>query len=683
MFQKIKGIIAPVVVVCVVLMIVIPLPTYMLDFLLILNLALALTILFISMSIKKALEFSILPSLLLLTTLFRLGLEVSATRLILGNGGNAGNVIYAFGHFVIQGNLAVGLVVFLIIVIEQFIVITKGAERVSEVAARFSLDAMPGKQMAIDADLNSGLITEAEAKTRRHDVERESDFFGSMDGASKFVKGDAVVSIIIMIINIVGGIIMGLVAGQDINSVMRTYTLATVGEGLMAQLPALLISTSTGIVVTRTASDNNMSVELSHQLFSQPTVLKTTGVVLLSMIFLPGFPKPILFINGMCFLLLGIQAGKKTKEQQKTEVKSNEQKPNMQSEIEFLRNPDNVYQTLEVETIEMEFGYSLIPLVNESQGGSFIDKVVLFRRQFAQESGVVIPSVRMRDNIQLENNQYVIKIRGEQVAEGKLLVDHLLAMSQDEKGIQIDGIDTIEPAFGLPAKWIEKSKRDDAEIAGYTVIDPASVMMTHLGEVIRGHADEILGRHEVNSMLNVVKKSNKSLVEEIIPNKISVGELQHVLQSLLREKIPVRDMVTILETVSDHAANIKDPDLLAEYVRQSLKRTISHKFAPEGSIKALVMDPQTEKLITANAKHTESGIYIALEPDKAQNILNNIEKQVGRLTQAGLDPLVLTSPGVRLYLRKLTEQAMPDLIILSYGELENNVSVQAVGAIAA
>ena len=680
----IKSSIVSIGVIGIILMIILPLPTWALDFLLMINLSLALTVLLTAMNSRNALQFSIFPSLLLLTTLLRLALEISATKLILGNGGNAGAVIRTFGGFVIQNNIVVGLVVFLIIVVVQFIVITKGSERVAEVAARFTLDAMPGKQMAIDADLNSGLVTEEVARKRRSDVQREADFYGAMDGASKFVKGDAIVAIVIIIINIAGGMISGMINGDAINVVIKTYTMATVGEGLMAQLPALLISTATGIIVTRAASDGNMSTELVGQLFSQPVVLRTTGAVLLFMLVIPGFPWPILILIGGMFMALSFTTGAQKKQDQKTiEAQTTKKLIAANSELERLKNPENIYSYLEVETIEMEFGYSLIPLVDEQQGGSFVDKVVMFRRQFAMDTGIVIPSVRMRDNIQLANNKYLIKIRGEGVASGELLVGNLLVMNPASDKFAIDGVDTVEPAFGLKARWIPADRREDAEMAGYTVIEPAAVMMTHLAEVVRRHANELLGRREVNSLLDMVKKNNASLVDEVIPAKFSVGDLQKVLQNLLREEIPIRDMVTILETVSDYSAKIKDTDMMTEFVRQSLKRTISHKLAPEGELKVITIDPQVEKMITASIRHTEQGAYLTLEPDRAQSIIDNISATVDRFSELGLEPVILVSPAIRMYFKRLTEQVIPQLMVVSYSELENNVKVQAVSAIAA
>lgn len=683
MLNKLKGSAVSLAVIIVIIMIILPLPSPLLDVMLILSLSIGMVVLFTTMYIKKALEFSIFPSLLLLTTLYRLSLEISATRLILSNNGNAGDVIKAFGQFVIQGNPLIGFVVFLIIVIVNFIVITKGSERVAEVAARFTLDAMPGKQMAIDADLNAGLITEDIARKRRSDIQREADFYGAMDGASKFVKGDAIMAIVIIVINIVGGIVSGLLKGEDIGTVMTTYTLATIGEGLMAQLPALLISTATGMLVTRAASEGSMNEELTAQLFNQPRVLRITGIVLLVMMLLPGFPWPWLLVIGSTFILLSFQTGKAKRLEEAAEKQQAVLKAAPTSELERFRNPENVYQTLEVESLELEFGYSILPLVDETQGGTFVDKMVMFRRQYAIETGIVIPSLRMRDNIQLANNEYIIKIRGEVIARGSIYVNNLMIMNPTSDEFTIDGIDTEEPAFGLRARWIDKSKREEAEIGGYTVIEPAAVMMTHLSEVIRRHASELLGRKEVNSLLDMVKKNSASLVDEVVPNKITVGDLQKVLQNLLREDIPIRDMVTILETISDHGAKIKDTDLLTEYVRQSLKRTITRKLAPEGMLEVLTVDPQLEKMISTSVRQTDGGSYLAMEPDKVQQIVDNLNKEVSKFEQAGNQPIVLASPVVRMYFKRLTEQVIPELTVISYNELESDIRVQAIGAVAA
>ena len=678
--KQLKSSLASAAIILVILLIVVPLPTPLLDFLLIVNLSLALTILLTTMHVTSTLQFSIFPSLLLFTTLFRLALEISATRLILTKDGQAGSVIHTFGNFVIGGNLVVGLVVFLIIVVVQFIVITKGAERVAEVAARFTLDAMPGKQMAIDADLNSGLITEEAARRRRRDIQREADFYGSMDGASKFVKGDAIVAIVIVLINIIGGVVTGLMKGDAILSVLETYTLATVGEGLMAQLPALLISTATGIIVTRAASESNVSEELASQLFSQPIVLRTTGVVLMAMMLIPGFPWQVLLIIGCLYIGLSFTAARQKKTVAPAAAGGAKAAP---SELETLRNPDNVYAYMEVETLEMEFGYHLIPLVDEAHGGTFVDKVVMFRRQFALETGVVVPSVRMRDNVQLDSDEYVIQIRGEKVASGTVRTDRLLVINPAGDDFTVEGTDTVEPAFGLKARWIVPEKRMDAEMAGYTVIDPAAVMMTHLAEVIRRHAAELLGRREVNSLLDMVKKHNQSLVEELIPAKLAVGDLQKVLQNLLQERVPIRDMVTILETLADHAGHTKDVDLLTEFVRQGLRRTISRRLAPEGELKVITLDPRLEKAIGAGMRRTDQGSFLTLEPDKARAIVDQIGRSAEKFTELGLEPVVLVSPAVRLAVRRLTEQMLPNLEVISFNELESSVKVTAVGAVAA
>lgn len=681
--KKLKGSIVSIVVICIIMLIIVPVPSQILDFLLITNLSLALVILFITMYITDALDFSIFPSLLLITTIFDLALEISATRLILTHNGNAGEVIHTFGTFVIPGgNVLVGIVIFLIIIIVQFLVITKGSERVAEVAARFNLDAMPGKQMAIDADLNNGLINEQQASERRQKIQRAADFFGSMDGASKFVKGNSIVAIIIMIINIVGGIVSGAMSGGDLTVVMRTYTIATIGEGLMSQLPALLISTATGIIVTRSASKDDMNTELTSQLFSRANVMGTTGAVLLFMVFIPGFPKIILLILGGLYVFLAITLGKSSKQKAKR-AKVPVKKAVENSEFERLKNPENIYSMMEVEPISMEFGYSLLQLADETQGGTFVDKVVLFRRQFALETGLVIPSVCMRDNIQIPNNRYIIKIRGEEVAQGSILVGSLLIMNPNGDDFAIDGIDTVEPAFGLKARWISTEKREEAEMDGYTVVEPAAVMMTHLSEVIRRHAHEILGRRETNALLDLLKKSNKSLVDELIPSKISVGTLEKVLQSLLRESIPIRDMETILETISDHTPRVKDPDMLTEFVRQSLRRTISHKIAPDGDLKVLTISPQVEKEITQSVRQTDTGTYLAMEPAAAQNILSSLSEKVGKCGEAGIMPVVLVSPVVRMYFKRLTEQSLPDVVVVSYNEIENDVKIHSVGAIAA
>lgn len=671
-----------IIIVLIVIMIIIPLPTFLLDVMLILNITLSLVILLMTMYIKDTLEFSIFPSVLLITTLFRLSLNVSSTRLILGNNGDAGNVIQTFGQFVIQGNAVVGFIIFIIIVIVQFIVITKGAERVAEVSARFTLDAMPGKQMAIDADLNSGIIDEKTARERRSNVQREADFYGAMDGASKFVKGDAIISIIVAFINLIGGAIIGLLNGGDLSSVLSTYTIATVGDGLCSQIPALLISTAMGMIVTRSASESNLNTDLRKQFTSQPRVLMIAGGVLCVMALIPGFPKIQSIIIGGGAIALGFVLQKNTSIVAEKELAS-EMADNQEalSEMEYYKDIDNVYKLLNVEPIEMEFGYSLIPLADESSGGTFIDRVVVFRKQFALEMGMVFPSIRMRDNQNINPNQYVIKIKGEEVARAEILVDHYLALDSGNVEEEIDGIDTIEPAFNIPAKWISEDKKIAADIAGYTLIDPTSVMITHLSEVIKAHAHELLSRQDVKTMLDKVKETNPTIVDDIVPNVVSIAYLQRVLGMLLKEGIPIRDLPTILETLGDYQYALKDIDVTTEYVRQALKRTITRKFSEAGQIRVFTLDNEIENLIVSSLKKTEQGSYLAMDPENIQKIINAFNKETEKVKDVIPTPIVLTSPIVRIYFKKLIDQFVPNVIVISFNEIDNSVQIQSIGNI--
>lgn len=668
----------------VIILIIIPLPTWLLDVAIVINIALSLIVLLTTMYIKRALEFSIFPSLLLITTLFRLSLNISSTRLILGNSGNAGSVIKTFGQFVIGGNAAVGFIVFIIIVIVQFLVITKGAERVAEVSARFTLDAMPGKQMAIDADLNSGLIDEKTAKQRRSDIQREADFYGAMDGASKFVKGDAIMSIVTAFINLIGGAIIGLVAGGSFQDVLSTYTIATVGDGLCAQLPALFISTAMGMIVTRSASEDSLNADIKKQFTSQPTVLIITGAVIIFMMIIPGFPKIQLFVIGAglisvgVFLLRGLRtggAGTDEAAQEMTEAKE------ALSEMEYYKDIDNVYKLLNVEPVEVEFGYSLIPLADESAGGTFIERVVIFRKQFALDMGMVFPSVRMRDNQHINPNQYVIKIKGEVVAQSEILVDHYLALDSGSVTQEIDGIPTIEPAFKIPALWVSEDKKVAADIAGYTLIDPVSVMITHLSEIIKEHAYELLSRQDVKTMLDKLKETNPSVVDDIVPNVVSVAYLQKVLALLLKEGVPIRDLQTILETLADYSSTLKDIDITLEYVRQALKRTITRKFADAGQIRVLTLDTELENLIVGSVKRAEQGAYLALDPENIHKIVNALQTQIDKVKDIIPMAIILTSPVVRVYFKKLVDQFIPNVAVLSYNEIDNTVQIQAIGNI--
>ena len=661
----------------VIFLLIIPLSTGLLDVMLIVNIALSLTILLIAMYIKEALEFSVFPSVLLVTTLLRVALNVSSTRLILGNGGNAGKVIHTFGQYVIGGNPVVGFIIFLIIVVVQFIVITKGAERVAEVAARFTLDAMPGKQMAIDADLNAGLINDETAKMRRQKIQREADFYGSMDGASKFIKGDAIVSILILFINSIGGVIIGMVqGGASFTDVLNTYITATVGDGLVSQIPALLISTATGMVVTRAASVNSLSEDLKTQIVSYPIVLMITGGVLMAMSVLPGFPVLVLLTVGGLLILLASRLQKKRAEL--TPVIEPELPVN---ETEFYKNTDNIYSLLSVEPIEVEVGYSLIPLVDESKGGNFINRVVMLRRQFAEDMGMVVPAVTLRDNAGLDINEYVIKLKGEGVAGGEVLADHYLAMNAINDAQEIEGIDTLEPAFKLPAKWITADTREFAQMSGYTIIDPLSVIVTHLSEIIKRHAHELFSRKDLMHLLDNLRKTHKELVDDIVPSVVPHVELQKVLCNLLSEQIPIRDLPTILETLSEHMPTVKDTDLLTEYVRQALKRTITRKFAQDGYLKVITLNPEIENLIMNGVRKSGNNSYVSLEPNVLQNIVSSHMKEETRLKERLSDVVVLTSPVVRCYYKRLMDQFSSEAVVLSFSEINQDVNIQALGTI--
>ncbi len=670
-------------IIVIILLIIIPIPAVVLDMLFIINIAVSLVILLMTMNIKEALEFSIFPSLLLVTTLFRLGLNVRSTTLILTENGYAGQVVQTFGDFVIRGNAVVGIIIFFIIVLVQFIVITKGSERVAEVAARFTLDAMPGKQMAIDADLSSGLITEDEARLRRSNIQREADFFGSMDGASKFVKGDAILSILVTLINLIGGVIIGFINGiGDFNTIMQTYSTATVGDGLVSQIPALLISVSTGMMVTRSASENNINDDFSKQFLSQPRVLILAGITVAMMMLIPGFPKLQLIIMASILIGLGVLLQRRGVGTLVTgEPGKEEPIQEIASEAQYYKNIENVYGLLTVEPIEMEFGYSLIPLVVESMGGTFVDRVVMFRKQFATDMGIVVPSVYLKDSGHINPNQYVIKLKGEEIAKGDVLIDHLLALAPPDDAPPIDGIDTVDPAFGLPAKWISNDKKVKAEVSGYTLIDPTSVMVTHLSEIIKQHAHELLTRAEVNNILTNLKKTNENLVNDLIPAVVSLNDLQKVLGNLLQEGVPIRDIETILETLSDYALAVKDTDMLTEYVRQALKRTISRRFAEAGQLKVISIDNSIEQTIMSAVKKVDQQSYLALDPEMIQNIINASSNELNKVKDIVQQPIVITSPVVRIYYKKLIDQFYPGVTVLSFNEIDQTLQIQALANI--
>lgn len=688
--KKILNNVTAVIVVMIVLLLIIPLSPFMLDVMIILNISISLIILLVSMNIKEPLEFSIFPSMLLITTLFRIGINISSTRNILVKQGAAGAVIQAMGNFVLQGNVVVGFIIFMIIVLVQFIVITKGAERVAEVAARFTLDAMPGKQMAIDADLSSGLINEQQAKDRRYKIQKEADFYGAMDGATKIVKGDAVMSLIITFVNFLGGMIIGMVqSGMGFSEVLTVYSLATVGDGLVSQIPALLISTATGMVVTRAVSDGSLNEDATKQFAAQPKAFMITGGVLAILLVIPGMPKLQIGAVALALVLAGYQLskrmeeiGKGHEEEMQSQLAMAEQ-DNIASEEENFKDINNVYSLISVEPIEVEFGYSLIPLVDESSGGKLIDRIVIFRRQYAQDMGLVIPSIRLRDSSGLNTNQYVIKIKGEEVAKGEILVDYYLALEPPHPEKQIDGIDTIEPAYGIPSKWITIDKKEMAEIYGYTVIDPLSVMLTHLSEIVKKHSYELLNRQEVVRLVENTKKQSPELVEELIPAVISYGNFQKILTNLLKEGVPIKDMETIMETIIDVSMSIKDIDSITEQIRIALKRTITRKFCEGGSMKVITLDADLEKSIITNLTPGDQGMYLALSPDTMQSIITQLGEELKKFNEFSQNPIVLTSQVVRIHFYHLIEQFYPNVYVLSFNEIGNNIQIQAVGNIKA
>jgi flagellar biosynthesis protein FlhA len=675
--KKFKDLFILVGIIGIVLLMIVPIPTWLLDILLIINISLALIILLVAMNTKEALQFSIFPAMLLVTTLFRLALNVSTTKLILGQA-KAGHVVATFGSWVSHGEPVVGFVVFLILVVVQFIVITKGSERVAEVAARFTLDAMPGKQMSIDADLNAGLINEQQARERRGKIEREADFYGAMDGASKFVKGDAIASIIILLINLIGGFIIGMtIHGMSFDEALSTYSLLTIGDGLVSQIPALLISTAAGLIVTRASSEGNLADDITGQLFTYPKLL----FVVAGTIALLGTFTPIGIWTTYPFAILMVFAAiKMQKNMDRRQVEQEQQEEEQQ--IEEVRSPESVINLLQVDPIEFEFGYGLIPLADTGQGGDLLDRIIMIRRQCALELGLVVPVIRIRDNIQLKPNEYVIKIKGNVVGGGELLLNHYLAMSPGVDDDSITGIETREPAFGLPALWIDEATKDRAELAGYTVVDPPSVVATHLTELIKKHAHELLGRQETKALVDNLKENYAVLVDELIPSVLSIGDVQKVLAKLLKEKISIRDMVTIFETLADYGTYTKDPDVLTEYVRQALSRQITQQYTQPGeTMRVITVGPNLEKKIAESVQQTEQGSYLALDPASTQTVFQKLTEQINRLVQTGHQPILLTSPTIRMYLRQIIERSMQDIPVLSYSELEPNVEIQSVGVV--
>ena len=657
---------------------VIPIPTFMLDIFLSFNITLSVVVLLVAMYTLKALEFSVFPSLLLLATLLRLSLNVASTRLILLHGnegvGAAGQVIRAFGSFVVGGNYVVGMVVFLILVIINFVVITKGATRIAEVAARFTLDAMPGKQMSIDADLNAGLITDIEAKSRRVEISQEADFYGAMDGASKFVRGDAIAGIVITLVNILGGLVIGVLQqGMSVSTAAQNYTLLTIGDGLVSQIPALIVSTAAGLVVTRAASDSHLGNDMISQLTGQPRAVAIASGVLILFGFIPGLPT-------FPFIMLGCLAGGlayMTFEGKKAVMVKEEEE---EEAVEKEKGLEKVEELLPLDLLELEVGYGLIPLVDTEQGGELLERVKSIRRQFALEMGMVIPPMHIRDNLQLKPNQYSIIIKGVEVAGGELMPGYYLAMNPGDVKAEIEGIPTKEPAFGIPALWIGEKDKEKAQIAGYTVVDLSTMIATHISEILKTHACELLGRQEVQSLLDNLALNHPKVVEELVPNLLSLGGVQKTLQNLLKEQVSIRDLLSIVETLADYAPITKNVDILTEYVRQRLARSITKQYkTPEGDIPLMTLDAEIEELVNNAIQHTEHESYLSLEPALAQKILAQFNKAMGKFTSMNYQPIILCSPGIRPHLKKLTERFIPTLVVLSHNEIDKRVKLKSLG----
>jgi len=675
--MKISDVAIAIILLAILVIIIFPAQPALMDFLLIVNMAICVIVLLFSLYVRDPVDFSVFPTILLFITVFRLALNLASTRLILGNEGYAGEVIRAFGEVVVGGNLAVGVVTFLIILIVQFMVITKGAERVSEVSARFTLDAMPGKQMAIDADLNSGFIDEDTARKRREKIQHEADFHGAMDGASKFIKGDAVAGLLVTFVNAIGGIIMGMLTmDAEIGEIAQIFTLATIGDGLITQIPALLISTASGIIVTRSGRDETFGGELSKQVLAQPNALIMAGVLIILISLMPGLPTIPMWIVAITLMVIGYVVLSKMQKEAVVEEHVEEEVA-----AEEKRKPESVTALLQVDPIELEFGYGIVPMVDVSQGGDLLDRVVMIRRQCAIDMGVIVPAIRLRDNIQLGTNAYSIKIKGVEIAKGEVMADHLLALSSGEVEEEIYGIPTVEPTFGLPALWIPKSDREEAEIMGYSTVDPPSVIATHLTEIIKRYGHELLNRQQVQTLIDNLKKTQPALVDEVVPKMFSLGEIQKILGNLLSENIPIRDMASIMEALSDYGNLTRDPDMLTEYVRQALRRSISKRFIPEDVAYAITLDPSLEQLILDSTKQSEHGSYLAIEPFQVHSIFDRLRSIIENMKNKGRTPVILTSPLVRRQFRKISEQISPELAVLSYNEIDSGVEVLSEGVV--
>ncbi len=684
--MKYRETIIGVFIVLVAICFIFPLPSILIDILLMFNITLALIILLNALYSKEALDMSLFPTILLITTLYRLVLNISTTRAMLGSG-YAGKVIETFGTFVAGGDSAsgnamvIGAIVFIIIIIVNFMVITKGSERVAEVTARFTLDAMPGKQMAIDADLNTGLITDEEAKARRKKIQDESNFYGAMDGASKFVKNDAVAGIIITFVNIIGGLILGttgIATGTPLPlaEAASIYTIMTIGDGLVGAIPSLLISVATGLLVTKATVESELSTTINKQLFSNPLVMYITGSAIAMLGLATPLP-PYFFVPfGLMLIVLGTMLDKKIKTKAvEAEISTAD------TDVEEIRRPENVVSLLNVDQVLLLFGYGLIPLVDANQGGDLLDRVVMIRRQIAIELGVIVPIIRLRDDIKLNPNEYKIMIKGVEIAKGDIMFDHYMAMNPGYVEEEIDGIETVEPYLGLPALWITEMQRERAEALGYTVVDAPAIIATHLTEIIRSHLHELLSRQDVQTLINNVKETNAILVDELVPRLMSIGEIQKVLANLLKEGISIRDLVTILETLADYASVTRDPDMLTEYVRQGLRRSITRKYFENNVNTVITLDPELEQQIMGSVQQTEQGSYLALDPATTQRVFSKLNSEVSKLTDMGVQPIILTSPIVRIYFKRLVEQVAPDLIVISYNEIEPSAEVQSIGMV--
>jgi len=661
----------------ILLVMMIPMHPFILDLLLSVSITLSMIILLLSVYVTRPLDFSVFPSTLLISTLLRLSLNVASTRLILlhGNEGTdaAGQVIKAFGAFVVGGNYVVGFIVFLVLVLINFIVITKGATRIAEVAARFTLDAMPGKQMSIDADLNAGMITDSEARKRRHEIEQESNFYGAMDGAGKFVRGDAIAGIVITIINILGGLIVGVLQrGMPLSDAVRIYTLLTVGDGLITQIPALIVSTATGMLVSRSTGSSDLGGEVRKQIFAQPKVLGMTSVILLIFGLIPGMPK-------ISFLLISFALGIIAYRTFKSSQNSEENMDELPKEV--LEEP--LESLLALDSLELEVGYNLVPLVDAGQGGELLERIKSLRRQMTIEMGFVVPPIHIRDNLQIRPGEYIVKLKGIEAARGEIQMGHWLAITAGIEDIKIKGIKAMEPAFGLPAVWVDAKEKESVQAKGIVVVDSATVITTHLTEIVKTHADELLGRQNVQSLLDSLAGSHPKVVEELVPSVVPLGTLQKVLQRLLREKISVRDLLTVLETLADYVPLTKNVDMLTGYVRQALARTITGGYKDtEGNITVVMVSPYIEDSINKSVQHTEYESFVAADPILIQEVVKNLQGFVKTFSEKGLEPIVLCSPNVRIYLRKILEKFFPNIIILSHNEITREVNIKSLGMLA-